>query len=446
MLAVAPLLLFPFCDRGTVATVLLWLSLISSAWVIMSPSCRPGEKPHNARKRSLSAMLRDPLLWFSLLVVVFAGIRALNGGIALGYDAENMVWSIKEPALNILPGCVDGTGFLPFATCVALLVLLQGMRHALDAEASIAFFTTASALAGVSAIAASIALSYGNECVVDMVASSYISPQFAGTAYGIYLYFGLIALFGCAEAGWHGAELFAALGIVCSAIGFELFSPPATFAVFALVFIMLLLSSIPLMKGRLEGSASFRCAIVLLLVFSVVVLLAVFGESFGPIDSKRDALLAMKPFPDGFFAARDAMSSIALKSWRENPWLGSGLGSFPLGLRFVATPDDWTVISPIQKASTNGWWQLLVERGIIGALILAIGTGFLAHSYFMRMVKSIKGKCGLWRPACVLGPFVVVSMVALSFVDCSLLRTDVLLAVASALSLSAVAFQRRPCR
>ena len=439
-MAVAPLVLYPFCTPDTVATVLLWLSLMSAAWVVMAPACKPGERPHKARTRVVSEMLRDPLMWFSLVAVAFAALRALNTGIASTYDAELMTWSINPPAVEILPGSVSGAGFLPFATCVSLFVILQGARHSLNAEGAMAFFTASSAIAGMSAVLAATALSYGNASVEEMVSCSYASPTFAGTAYGIYALMGLVALFGCAGEGWRRAEPFAVFGLVCSSVGLALFSPPATFMAFAAVFAVLTLTSFPLMKGRFVGSASLRCVLAIIMAVCAVIFLSMFDENFSALGEKRDALLGMRLFTEGFGSVRDVLSSIALKTWKESPWLGSGLGSFPMDIRFTATQADWNVISPSQTASINGWWQILAERGVVGALVLTVAVGFLSWTYFNRLVKSF-GR-GTWHPACVLGPFVAVALIALAFVDSSLLRSDVLLPTAAVLALSAVSFRR----
>ena len=443
LLAVAPLFLYPFYGTDAIATVLLWLSLITALWVVMSPSCKAGEMPHRARSRLVSEALRDPMAWFSMAVVVYAGVRALNGGIALAYDAEAEAWSMLPPRAAMLPGCVDGCGFFPFAASIALFVLLVGVRHGLGAAASVAFFTSSAALAGIAATVSAIALSYGNVHALDMAACSYEAPSFVGTAYGLYLVCGVAALFGCVEYGWRRAEPFAVLGIVGSAVGLELFSPPATFVVFAVAFAALVVASFALSRGRIAGSASFRCAIVALSVVALVVVVAMFGDGCGELAGKRDAVLQLRLFPEGFASARDAMSSIALKSWRQNPWLGSGVGSFPFDLRFLAVQADWSLISPRQTAVVSAWWHVLVERGIVGAMVLAVGTAFLAWSYFAGLARAIGG--GRPSPSCLVGPLVAASLTAISFIDCSLLRPDVILPAAAALSLSAVAFQRGAC-
>lgn len=444
ILAVAPLFLSPFCAQETVATCLLWLSLLVATWVVMSPACRSGEPPHMARERLLADAVRDPAMWFMLVVVAYAGVRALNGGVALAYDAELGAWSLKRQAVEILPGCTDGAGCLPFATTVALAVLLLGARHALDASSAVAFFATATLLAGLSAAISAIALTYGGGTIAGIAACSYESPSFIGAAYGIHLLGGIVALFGCVEQGWHRVEPLVAIGLVCTAAGLTLFSPIATFAVFAAVFIVFALVSFAVSSRRLAGSGSFRCALVLVMVAAVPVLMAMFASSFGPLAQRAADALELKFFPEGFLKSRDVLSSIALKSWTANPWFGSGLGSFHLDVRFIATQDDWLHIAPWQAAAMNGWWQLLAERGVAGALLLALGAAFLAWTFFARAVRSFRS--AKWSSLCFIGLFSAAALAALAFVDCSFLRPDVLLAAAAALSLAACAFRRTSSR
>ena len=86
LVAVAPLFLFPFFGDVVVAKVLLWLALPAACWVLLEPSVRRGEMPHDARRRVFRAIVRDPLFWTFLAVLVVTGLRALNTGVALEYD------------------------------------------------------------------------------------------------------------------------------------------------------------------------------------------------------------------------------------------------------------------------------------------------------------------------------------------------------------------------
>ena len=440
LLAVAPLFLFPFFPQDVVATCLLWLSLLVATWVVMSPACRSGELPHMARERLLYDAVRDPAMWFMLVVVVYAGVRALNGGVAFAYDAELATWSLKRQTVEILPGCADGSGHLPFATTVALAVLLLGARHALGASSAVAFFAATTVLAGVSAAVAAIALSYGGGTLAGIAACSYESPSFVGTAYGIHLLGGVVAMFGCVEQGWHRAEPLVVIGLLGAAAGLTLFSPIATFAVFATVFIVFALVSFAVSSRRLAGSGPFRCALVIVMVAAVPVLMAMFAANFGPLAQRAADALELKVFPEDFLQSRGILSSIALKSWTANPWLGSGLGSFHLDIRLIASQDDWLHIAPRQVAVMNGWLLLLAERGVVGALLIALGTAFLAWTFFARAVRSFRST--QWSSLCFVGLFSAAALVALTFVDCSFLRSDVLLAAAAALSLAACAFRR----
>ncbi len=79
--------------------------------------------------------------------------------------------------------------------------------------------------------------------------------------------------------------------------------------------------------------------------------------------------------------------------------------------------------------------MLLVERGVLGGLTFLIAFGLLAWSFFSRLVRSF----GVMRasPLLFLGPVSLLAVVALTFVDCSLLRPDALLAICGFLALSA---------
>lgn len=436
-MTVAPLFLFPFCGEEVIAKVLLWLSLLGAVWIVMSPSVKGDERPHDARMRFAYEVIRDPLFWAGLVLVAFAGVRSLNGGVALVYDAETYSWSLSLPTVEILPGCVDGAGTLPFSMSVALLVLLQGFRHALDRRAVVGYLVSASVLAGFSAMVAVAAMSYGSKSVLSLVECSYHTPYFIGTAYGIHFICGFAALFCCVEEKMVAAELLTVVSLVAMVLGLVLFSPPATLAVFALAFIVVALLSFVLHRKDVSGAGSLRCMLaVALILLSAVSPFFLCDESQAMVD-RRAAIIAVKMLPDGFMATRRALSGIALNVWKENPWLGSGLGSFLLDIKYFATPESWSVISPLQTSATFGWWQLLAERGILGLLMLAMTCGFLIFTYVRRLVLSFEA--AHFRSVHILGPLVFLVLAAMAFVDCSFLRVDVLLAGAAAMSLSAAA-------
>ena len=98
--AVAPLPLLRYFDESATATAMLWLSGFALVWTLLSPSVFSGERMNDARRRILRSMFSDPLVWVMLLLVLVSGVRALNGGIKMAYDAEAMIWSIAPATLK----------------------------------------------------------------------------------------------------------------------------------------------------------------------------------------------------------------------------------------------------------------------------------------------------------------------------------------------------------
>jgi hypothetical protein len=444
LLAVAPLFLLPFLSPDKLATVMLWLSAVAGVWVLMEPSRRRNELPHDARCRVTFAIFLDPFFWFLLFALAYAAVRAMNTGIAPVYNAEDLSWSLSAAALPILPGSVAGSGYLPFAALVSLLVLTMGARHALGRAARLAFFAAATVLTGLSAAIGAFAMSYGHQGVLALAACDYASPSFHGAAYGIALLGGVVALFGSAERKWRQVEPLVGLGLISCSIGLLVYAPPAMIAVFAVAFLIQVIASFALQSRVLEGSGSFRCALGILCVILTAGAFLVFSSPETVIGVKRLSLFSLAVFPESFMEMREVLSRIALTVWKSGPWLGSGLGSFGYDIRFHAAGADWSVLNVAQQAVPSAWWMLIAERGVVGASLFAVGLGFLLWTFCSRLVFAI-GKFR-WQPMNLLLIVLLPAFVAISFVDCSFVRADVLPLLAVCLALSASAFPARQVR
>ena len=148
--------------------------------------------------------------------------------------------------------------------------------------------------------------------------------------------------------------------------------------------------------------------------------------------------------PDGFLAARDSLSAIAASVWKEHSWLGTGLGSFALDIRFNATPDDWALFPSSQAGALNGWWQMLAERGIAGVVLFASPLLFLAWTYVLRAYEAVRKAVASRRPAelmalhaaCWIGPLAIAATAACGFIDHSFWRPETMMAVAAMFALS----------
>jgi len=441
IMAVAPLFLLPLAGGSTTATVMLWLSFFGFIWVLMEPSRRRGEMPHDARARVAKTVVTDPLFWFSIVLVAYAGIRALNGGIAMAYDAELMTWSVRPPNLPLLPGCADESGYYGFAAVVTLAVIFQGVRYALGRSARAAFVLVASVISALGAVIFAFAVSYRVPSVVSLAQCSSLDASYYGMVFGIQVLCGVVALFDVVLNKWMRVEPLVAFALVGNAVGLVLFAPPPTIVVFFVAFVILLIVSFVSAKGAFEGSGSFRFALASLMALAAPVMYALATDDIPWMAVKMRAFRDFSLFSVDFFEIRETLSGIALKAWKDNPWLGTGLGSFQLDIRFLATAADWAMVSSAQKTALNGWWQLLAERGVVGAGMMAVALGMLLWTYFSRLVRSFRSI--RFSAEHFLGLVIIVALVALAFVDCSYLRPDVLVLTGAFLSFSGGAFPAR---
>ena len=135
------------------------------------------------------------------------------------------------------------------------------------------------------------------------------------------------------------------------------------------------------------------------------------------------------------------LSAVAFKSWISHIWIGTGIDSFPLDFRFAAQDADWAVLPRGATAVPNGWWLLLAERGLVGAVFFVLPFGFLLFTYGRRLVGGVRTRA-LPHPVCLIALVALALFVATGFVDCSPLRAESLMAMCAYLAVSAAAFPR----
>ena len=439
ILAVAPSVLLPFCGAGTVATTLLWLSLVGMLWIVLEPSRRADEMLHEARVRTLSGIVCDPLFWLLAVVAAFAAVRWANGGIAVAYDAQSSRWSVARPAVSWLPGSVAGEGFLQFAVAVALCCVVSGCRHALGKSARTSFVFCSGLFAGAGALSA-VVLSWAEVCDASpfFALDSSVS-SFAGPAFGMFLLGSVAALAGGLDLKWNKLLLLFSFSIGSCALGLFYFAPARVVILFAaLLAVELLVSAVCLFfSSGAVGVLRFFAAVFIASVLPVFV--AVFAAPEAATSAKLAAFAEWSFFPEGFWELRARLSDIAAGIWRGHVWLGSGLGAFPLEARFLASESDWASWGPsVPRFALNGGWHLLAERGIAGAAAIVLPALAMIAAFAYRLVR-----CDFFRaffPVCVLGPLVAGAYIAEAFFDVSFLNPACILAAASIFALSAGAF------
>ncbi|MBQ3290048.1 MAG: O-antigen ligase family protein [Kiritimatiellae bacterium] len=445
LLAVAPLFLFPFCEAPKIATAMLWLSLVGAWWIMLEPSLRGGEMLHDARRRVSLAIGRDPLFWVFLVVVAVAGLRALNTGIAMSYDFETRTWSVLQPAVSVFPGAFASSGALPFAATVALAVVVTGCRHALGSSARMAFLLMASSLSGAAAALLIFLASRGNAAASAVVAGNSGWFYHSGVAFALYLLCGTVSLFAAFERHWNAAVLLAVFSVGGNAAGMFVFSPALDAAVFAVATLLLFIAVFIVACRKLRGSGEFRMVVVYALVMVMGGLLVVAALPDGVVSARTAPFVSRDFLPSGLLDCRRVLSEAAFKSWTAHPWAGVGLGAFQFDLRFGVAAADWVLLPRGVAAVPNGWWQLLVEHGIVGTVVLALPFGLLMFTYFRRAAGCVRAR-RLPGPAVLAAPLALAALASTAFFDCSLLRADVIVVVGAILAVSAKSFPREMLR
>ena len=441
LLTVAPLFLFPFCGEGTITVVMLWLSALAFVWILMEPSVLAGEMLRDARNRVSANVFRDPLFWVSLVLVVLTGVRALNSGVALAYDAETLNWHLRAAAFPLLPSSCGGVGKLLFASAVALAVILQGARHAMGRSARLAYALLASALAGIAAVAALLAFSSGHPGATACVKFTAVNRNFAAIAFGVHFLAGSAALVGVFERRWNRAIPLLAFSIGGTGAGLFAFADPVAVALFVVADLPVLIYSFFYAHRVLRSAGEFKCLVVFGLSVTIAVVLVIALLPQAEVAARMAPIVSNDLLPEKFLELRKVLGSLALKVWREHPWLGTGLGTLANDLRLTAADTDWTLIPHGQSLALNGWWQLLVERGIVGAVAVALPLAFLLFSYGRGVCRWIFVH-GLPHPMSLSGLFSLLAVVALTFVDATVFRPELVLIVCAMLAISAHSFPK----
>lgn len=439
LLAVAPLTIFPFFGPSTVATVMLWLIPSACVWVLVEPSRRSDEMLHNARKRVASEIVRDPLLWFLAAIAILAFVRFANSGIAMVYDPATVSWRVSEPALEYMPASSGNAGYAPFVAVLAMTVIAMGIRHSLGKKARISFLLTSSFLAGASGIVCAVLAMSGYGPALAATACDTLHASFPGTAYGLYMLAALTAMTGVFDQKWKSPAVLSIIAAGGTATGLWYFAPSGVVMVFLVAAGAVILAGFV----HLVVTSSLADALKMLSMVCVAAMIPLLFALADLPEGMSEARLAMMDgidalFPAKFFEMREFLCGIAAKVWQANPWTGTGLGSFALDVRFNAGTDGFNLVKATQSCALNGWWTLLAERGIAGALSIALTLGFLFYSFVARMVQS-GGRISFSLYA-VLAVVSVAALAVEAFFDVSFLRIDVLMAAFSFVCLSAWTF------
>ena len=391
LLAAVPFAVGLFSNVHEASVSALWLSLIAGEWLFVQPSLKSGEGFRDARRRVISGMLRDPVFWFWLVVVVMAGIRALNGGIELAYSPESEEWRVSDPWTVGFPSSVEGHGFPLFAMSVSMFVLVSGVRHGLGKSARAMCLLLSSFVAGAAGIAASVAVCMGNAGFMKQSLVGLFSPTWAGDAFCIWFVASAAALGQVEERGWKKVGLPAVFVSIAGSAAGVLFLCPSVVAAGAAVAAAVVAVISFNYAGFHAGLVAAARAVVVFSLAVALPLVALSGLADKEICSaKLNSLIPSGAMTEREVTMRGALVRNALAMSQESLWLGKGVGAYSINAPFFAEKEDWAELPVKIEFVPNGYAHLLAERGIVGCLILLAAVGLFVVSSAMRFALGFK--------------------------------------------------------
>jgi hypothetical protein len=388
--AALPAALAQFVSTQTLAVSMLWVCCAAWVWMFFEPSVLSGETVSRARSRVFKGMLLDPFAWFLLFATIFSLIRWLNSGIALFYDAEKSVWSVKESFMSVAPASSGDSAFLPFVTVIAASTVILGIRHALGRNARLWFGVTAGSFSAIGGLAAVICVSLGIESFKNNALSSFGAEHFFGTCFAFILPIAIACGIESEERGISKVRLLFAFAVAGNGVAAFVFLPLLLAVGYISISVFVSVISLALCKKRAGAAACARAASML--AFGVIgAVSAVLVPSYkNIIQEKAKGINIENAMPLALTDRNEALQRVSLAMWKDFQWSGVGVGAFKLQAPFYVAKEDWQVLPPRPTQSCNGYFTLLSERGIIGSLFWIIGVGFLLFSWISRLVGSLK--------------------------------------------------------
>ena len=186
------------------------------------------------------------------------------------------------------------------------------------------------------------------------------------------------------------ARLLCAFAVAGNAVAAFVFLPIILSIAYLSLSVIVAILSFVLCKRR-EGAAACARSVSMLAFGVIGAASAVLVPSYKDvINEKMTGLVVEKAFPPALADRNEALQSLSVAMWKDHQWSGVGVGAFKLQAPFYVSREDWTVLPPRPELSSNSYFTLLAERGIIGALFCFVGFGFLVFSWVTRLIESVK--------------------------------------------------------
>lgn len=418
-------------------TVSAWFGLWAAGSLLLFtrflPPVLKGESFWSARARVSHALGRDVVLWALLLAALYVGVGLFNGPRALVLDLSSVdlmdlsakpQWIYTAPKMPFAPSSVNPAEGVPF-----FVGLLGGLACAVAVRTALPRGQRLLALVGLGLLAGVAAL---GAIVVGKVTGA--APTLAllggvGGASALWLMLFCVCLGVVAEAFLEGRPVLCAAALLAAcldALGVFAFGGALMVTVAGVLAVVWVLFA-----GFTVHASGRGPALLWHVVLMAPVAVAVFaGLALMPAGHSLTTLFGHEPLN----AAWEAFSSqwpfrqgLAASVLDLNPMLGLGPNGFAHFAELVIPESDaaaWGLWEAGGTALPNDFMRLLVERGLIGAILLLLPGCAMLGRCVVRGVAIAQNRTHTLRYRYVFvfaGSLVgVVSMLAMSLIGAPL--------------------------
>ena len=389
LVAALPMSIAAWAGEHDAATVSMWLTFFAWEWLLMEPSLHAGETLQDARARVRSSVVRDPVFWIFAAGALFAALRWINSGLHLVYDPETARWAVSAPAIAWFPSAAGELGRTSFAVASALATVVAALRNGMGRSARSMFLLVASAVAGLGGIVAAVLACCGSETLVAAAGGGLWQASFPGAPWTVWLFCAVVSLSAAEERAWRKAGGAAAfIAIAGCAAGTVFFCPAPVAALWLAVAVFAMFFSFVYTGTNSSLAASLRSFVLFSTAVAAAVILFFSAAPEKTVSEKLAGIEPAATLPSGHERMREALVANALRVWKDRPWLGAGLGGYPLRAPFFAAGDDWNDLPAKPAFVPNAFVQAFAERGISGGLFLISALLALFASLIARLAAA----------------------------------------------------------
>lgn len=365
------------------------MGLWAVASLLLMALCLPpvlrGESFWLARTRAAHALRHDIVTWSGLLAALYVGMGLLNGPRTLEYASELRRWLWSSPKLPFLPSSVEPAEGVPF-----FVGLVCGLACAAVIRAVMPRGQRLFALIGLGVLTGALTAVGGVFCAVtgEVPDFAWLGGRFGVSALWLLMF--------CVCLGIVGEEflearmrtcVWALAGAVLNEVGLFAFGAPAFVGAATVVAVMWLAFAAFATRAAGRGRQ--------LLWNSVLMLPFLFGAGVGvalvPGAALAHAGFSMEALAASwqtFQAQWPFRAGLALEVFGANPMLGAGPEGFAHNARFYVSGSlGWSLWKSGGVGVPCDLLRLLVERGMVGALLLLLPGFALIGRCLMRAME-----------------------------------------------------------